>query len=166
MADLVTHLASALLPGVALRPDRAVLLSIGACLPDIVGRSPGLLAEALARVGLVPPLWLPTPFGIAHQPLGGMVLAALLAWALPERDRAAGVLLLAGGVLLHLALDVLQDHHGYGYYLLAPVDFGRYELGCMGSEATVPWAPWLAALTAVVWGVRLGWAWWRRRAEA
>jgi len=162
VADLVTHLASALIPGVALRPYRAVLLSIGTALPDVVGRSPGLLAEALDQAGIAAPVWLPTPFGIAHQPIGGVLLAALLAWLLPERERPLAVTLLSAGVLLHLALDVLQDHHGYGYYLLVPFDWGRYELGCIGSEATVPWAPWLALATVVVWGVRVGVAWRKR----
>lgn len=160
MADLVTHLASALIPGVALKPWQAVLLSLGASLPDIVGRSPGLLAEAAERLGANTPDWLPTPFGIAHQPIGGVLLAGLLAWLLPERHRPAGVALLCGGVLLHLALDVLQDHHGHGYFLLVPFDWGRYELGCIGSEATVPYAPWLALATVVIWAGRWVWERW------
>lgn len=163
MADLVTHLASALIPGVALRPDRAVLLGLGAAIPDLAGRTPGIVSEALAFAGIVSPEWVPTLFGLAHQPIGGALVAGLLAWTLPEEERPAGAGLLVCGVLLHLALDVLQDHHGYGYFLLVPFDYGRYELGCMGSEDTVLLAPWLALLTGLVWGARLGWAWWRDR---
>lgn len=155
MADLVTHLASALLPGVGLkRPDHAVLLALGAALPDLGGRAPGILAEILDSAGHTPPGWLPVPFGVLHQPVGGALFAILLAFLLPARDRPAGAGLLAGGVVLHLALDVLQHHHGFGYSLFVPFAFSRFELGWIGSEATVPWAPWLALATVLAWGVR------------
>lgn len=162
MADLVTHLASALIPGVALRPHRAVLLALGTAMPDVVGRVPGLMAEGVERLGGTQPPWLTHPFGIAHQPVGGVLLAALIAWILPARERPLATLLLCGGVLLHLGVDVLQDHHGFGYHLLFPFGTGRYELGCIGSEATVPWAPWLALASVGVWGIRLGLTRWRR----
>lgn len=162
MADLLTHIASALIPGVGFRrPIHAVLLSVGTALPDLGGRVPGILAEVLFAAGVQTPSWLPVPFGISHQPVGGVLIGALLAYLLPERERPAAAAALCGGVLLHLALDVLQDHHGYGYYLLVPFDFGRYELGCIGSEATVAWAPWLALASVLVWGVR-GLIAWRR----
>lgn len=165
MADLITHLASALIPGVGLRADRAVLLALGSALPDIGGRVPGLVAEAVELAGGHIPEVLYAPFGILHQPVGAGLAAVLLAFVLHPRDRSAGAALLVGGVALHLAVDVLQYHHGRGYFLLAPFHFGRFELGWIGAEATVPLAPWLALATLSVWGIRWALAWRRREAN-
>jgi uncharacterized membrane protein len=163
VADLVTHLATALIPGVGLRADRAVLLALGSALPDLGGRVPGLVAEALDLAGFAVPEAIYAPFGVLHQPLGASLLAVALAFVLDPRDRAVGAGLLVLGVALHLGLDVFQFHHGYGYFLLAPLSFQRFELGWMGAEATVPLAPWLALATAGVWAVRGVLAWRRRR---
>lgn len=160
MADLVTHLATALIPGVALPRAQAALLAAGVTLPDLGGRVPGLAREVLEALGLATADGLHVPFAVLHQPIGGVLAGVLLAWLLPQTERANAAFLLGLGVFLHLAVDVLQDHHGLGYHLLAPVHFGRFELGCIGSEATVPWAPWLALATALVWAAR--WAWQRR----
>ncbi|MFK7930372.1 MAG: metal-dependent hydrolase [Myxococcota bacterium] len=157
MADLVTHLASALIPGVALRADRAAALALGAALPDVGGRVPGLFIELLETLGLPHPGVAHVPFGILHQPAGALLTAVVLSFVVPEKDRPWTAGCLAIGVLGHLALDALQDHHGYGYFLLVPFEFSRYELGYIGSESTVPWAPWLALATALLWTVRWGW---------
>ncbi|TVQ93236.1 MAG: hypothetical protein EA397_05530 [Deltaproteobacteria bacterium] len=159
MPDLVTHLASALLPGVALRADRAVLLALGACLPDLGGRLPGLSLAGLRWLGL-PTFGLEKlPFGVLHQPVGSGLLALLVASMLPERDRALGLLLVLSGVMTHIGLDVLQDHRGHGHALLFPFSNRRFELGLFGPEATVPWVPAIVLVTAGLWGVR----WWRAR---
>lgn len=151
MADVVSHLASVLIPGVALRADRAALLALGVALPDIGGRVPGLMTEVVERFGgRVSAVW-HTPFAVLHQPVGALLFALLLAWVVPAKERPAAALAMAVGVLAHLGLDSLQDHHGFGYHLLVPFDYGRYEFACIGSEATVPWAPWLALLTAALW---------------
>jgi len=51
---------------------------------------------------------------------------------------------------LHLALDVLQSHHGAGYMLMFPLATGSFEFGWIGSEATVPFALPLSGLAALV----------------
>lgn len=162
MPDLVTHLASALIPGVALRPDRAVLLALGTAIPDLAGRVPGLGLVLLRRT-LLPQLGaLEVPFGVLHQPVGASLVAGILAYALPQEDRPAALGLLMTGIALHLALDLLQDHRGYGYALLFPLSSSRFEIGIIGPEATVPYAPLLVALTLILWGGR----WWLRRSRA
>lgn len=159
MPDLVTHLCSALLPGVGLRLDRAALLALGTALPDIGGRVPGIVLYGLGRLGVPIPDGIGLAFGVLHQPVGVSLLAAMLSFILPERERPAATVALVGGALLHLALDLLQDHRGFGYALLFPLSTVRYEIGLIAPEATVPWAPALALLTALVWAVRL----WRAR---
>ena len=160
MADLVTHLATALIPGVALPRARAALLATGVALPDLGGRVPGLAREGLESLGLATVDGMQVPFAVLHQPIGAVLAGLLLSWLLPQDKRVDAAFILGLGVLLHLAVDVLQDHHGLGYHLLAPLHFGRFELGCIGSEATVPWVPWLALATALLWAAR--WAWERR----
>lgn len=147
MADLVTHLAVALIPGVAFRLHHAALLALGAAFPDF-GRVPGLVADAVVRWVAVPE-WVVTPLSVLHHPVGAVLSCALLAQTL--EDRRIGLVLLLAGATSHFVLDVAQDHHGMGYPLLAPFSYARFELGWIGSEATVDLAPWLGGLTVGLW---------------
>jgi membrane-bound metal-dependent hydrolase YbcI (DUF457 family) len=153
MPDLVTHLASALLPGVALRRDRAALFALGSALPDLVGRVPGIALTAMASFGV--PQGLDRPLGVVHQPLGAVIAAALLAYALPERDRPIAALAISAGAILHVTLDAMQDYGGFGQALLYPLSAARFEWPLFGPEATVPLAPVLASAAAVAWGIRI-----------
>ncbi len=156
MADLVTHLCSALLPAAFLPRSRyVVVVAMGTLLPDLGSR---VVPIGLGRVfgSLLPDeAWY--PFGILHEPIALVLLCALISLVFLEEQRRAvfGALLL--GSALHLGLDVLQDHHGEGYYLLVPFSLGRFELEWIGSEATVYIAGPLGILTVVAWSVRLWW---------
>jgi membrane-bound metal-dependent hydrolase YbcI (DUF457 family) len=165
MPDLVTHLASALVPGAAMRLDRAALLALGTALPDLAGRVPGLFAGGLYVIGVPVPSGIEGPFGALHLPVGATLASLMLAFALPERDRPVGAALLTAGALMHLLLDVMQDHRGYGSPLFFPLSTVRIELGWFGPEATVPYAPAFAAVAAVAWGLRAWWASRRRGGE-
>ena len=146
MADLVTHVCTGLLPATLLWRRATVPLAIGTVLPDLSGRVPqmGLVAVGLDDDLPERLLWM---LDVAHTPVAQLCLVGLLAQAFRDRLQVGG--LLALGVGLHFALDVLQDHHGNGYYLLFPGTTARWEAGLIGSEATVPWAPWIAVLTLV-----------------
>ncbi|MFT7521118.1 MAG: membrane-bound metal-dependent hydrolase YbcI (DUF457 family) [Kiritimatiellia bacterium] len=157
MADLVTHLCSALLPKALIGGRHSAIFALGTAMPDVVARVPGL---ALALVlGDAAPEDLLRVVEIAHQPLGSALICCVCVWVLPQKERLSSLAWLVGGAWLHLALDLLQDHQGHGYYVFAPFSMFRFELGCVGSEATVQWAPWLALLTAAAWA----WRWWRNR---
>ncbi len=160
MADLVTHLATALLPG-ALVGRRIAAVALGTALPDLGARVAPMALEALQQRGLPVPDGLILAFGVLHEPLPLVLLCAVLAGAFAPGVRVPTLLGLWLGCGIHLALDVTQDHHGQGYFLLAPFHLGRYELGWIGSEATVDWAPGLAIATAAAWLAR--WAWLRKR---
>ena len=138
MADLVTHVCSGLLPAALVWPRAVVPLAIGTVLPDLSGRVPQMALVALDLDVVLPGrvLWM---LDVAHTPVAQALLVGLLAQAFRDRGRVAGWMLV--GVALHFALDVLQDHHGNGYYLLFPASVERWELGWIGSEATVAWAP-------------------------
>ncbi|MCO4745456.1 MAG: metal-dependent hydrolase [Proteobacteria bacterium] len=86
---------------------------------------------------------------VGHMPVGTALWCGLVAQAFADR-RAAFVWLLAGGAL-HYLLDILQDHDGVGYRLFWPVSPGRFELGWIGSEATVGVALPLLAATLLLW---------------
>jgi hypothetical protein len=151
VADLVTHLCSALLPGAFLRGRLLPLVAVGTALPDLFGRAVPLALEAAAGAGApVPPslLW---PWTALHEPFGWMAVGVALGAAFVEDDRRAAILALWSGCALHTLLDVLQHHHGAGYLLLAPLSAARFELGWIGSEVTVPLALPLAAVTVAAW---------------
>lgn len=163
MADLVTHLCTALLPGAFVRGRALGPVVLGVALPDLVARVPPLGLELLERLGVARiPDALLLPWGVYHEPVALLPACGLLALAFVPRDRAVALAGLLGGCALHLGLDVLQDHHGQGYFLLAPCALHRYELGLIGSEATVSVALPLAVTTSVTW---LTVGWWRRRRD-
>ena len=160
MPDLVTHLSSVLLPGaalVALLPEghrlrgTVALCALGTVLPDLTSRLPGLVLEVIAPVLFRAPAWVGTSLGVFHMPVGMLCVGIwLTALFVPEHRRRAAAAL-ATGMTLHLALDLLQDHHGFGYVLFWPFSGHMVELGCVGSEASVPWAPLWALLTLLAW---------------
>lgn len=158
MADLVTHLCSALLPGAWLRGRYLGAVVLGTALPDLVSRVPPLAMDLFEGLGWIdlPDVAL-MPWGVYHEPLPLVLTCGLVATWFIARDRAGVFLGLLGGCALHIGLDVLQDHHGEGYFLCAPLSLTRFELGWIGSEATVVVAPWLALATALAWG----WRWHR-----
>lgn len=157
VADLITHLATALLPAAFFPRVRYVgVVALGAALPDLLARVPPLALEVVHYHLFAIPEVLFMPWGALHEPVPLALCCFLLSRLfVAEQRRAAGVWL-GVGCLLHVALDVLQDHHGEGYFLLFPLSTERYELGLIGSEATIHIALPLAFATMVVWGGR----WW------
>jgi hypothetical protein len=151
VADLVTHLAVVLLPAGIARWRLAPVAAFGAALPDLLGRAVPLGLERLYAAGAPVPMALLWPWSSLHEPLGWALASTLFATAFVERDRRRVLLAAWLGGAAHTALDVLQDHRGEGYLLLVPLSSARFELGWIGSEATVAWAEPLAAWTAVAW---------------
>lgn len=144
MADLVTHACLGALIALPFGRGRVAMAAMGAVLPDLVSRVPSL---ALELVGLAPEWVLDLAF-VGHVPLGTVLWCGLFAQAFAERGRAFAWL--GVGALTHYGLDLLQDHHGVGYQLAVPLSGVRFELGWIGSEATVGLAPWLLALTLLL----------------
>ena len=132
---------------------------VGTVLPDLSSRVPTMLLDALVRGGAPIPIQAMYPFAVFHMPIGNLALCALLAFLFrrDQRLRVFGWLWLGSG--FHFALDMLQAHHGQGYYMLFPFTTATSELGLFGSEATIPWAPVTVGVTAAVWGWRV----WRHR---
>ena len=161
MPDPLTHLCTALLPKALIGGRHTGAFAIGVALPDMLSRVPSMLIERAIVAGAPLPIWAPHPFSVIHQPLGAAATCVLVATLFREDDRRAVLGWLLGGAALHFFADVLQFHHGVGYHLFYPLSTDRFELGWIGSESTVPLAPWLAVLTALAWVGR--WAWDRRR---
>ena len=158
MADLVTHMATGFLVKAATRKGHTATLVLGTVLPDLVARAPGLVFARLREAGApIPETFVHAP-QVAHMPLGMLALGTVLALLFHEPDRLAAWKNLVGGLFLHLALDLCQDHMGVGYMLAYPFSTWDFELRWLGSEATVLWAPWLGPLSVGLW-------WWRRPRE-
>lgn len=152
MADLVTHVCTGLLPAAVFFPRAVVPLAVGTVLPDLTGRVPQM---GLMLLDIRLPNRLLWALDVAHTPIAQTLLALALGQLLVDGQRTRGTAWLLVGVALHFALDVLQDHHGNGYYVAFPFSLHRFELGWIGSEATVDWAPWVLLVTCVVGAGRL-----------
>ena len=86
--------------------------------------------------------------------MGLVLLAFLTCFLFQETVRASVFWNLLGGMALHLGLDLLQSHHGAGYLLGFPFSDFAWELGAIGSEATVGWAIPLSLLAWFVYRYR------------
>ena len=150
MADLVTHVAAGvLLKAVTSRTHVAVFVA-GTMLPDLLSRLPSMICSA-ARVVIDVPSLLIYGWDPLHTP-AGMLLSAYAISLLFVAEQRVGVFWnLLGGMMLHMVIDLLQSHLGVGYPLLFPFSTRAFELGLIGSEATVPLALPLALLAAWVW---------------
>ncbi|MFT5686485.1 MAG: hypothetical protein ACI8RZ_007441 [Myxococcota bacterium] len=150
MADLVTHAAVGLLIKATTSRRHAAVFVAGTLLPDLLSRLPSMVCSA-ARVVVEVPSLLIYGWDPLHTP-AGMLLSSYAISLLFTADQRRGVFLnLLGGMLLHMAVDLLQSHLGVGYPLLFPFSTRAFELGLIGSEATVPLAIPLAALAVFVW---------------
>ncbi len=154
MADLITHLCTALLPTAFVRTRLTIPLTIGVVLPDAAARVPPMAMAWLRRAGVGIPQSFSLAFDALHTPAALLALSVLVAWCFRPDERKLAFIGLFGGSLLHLAVDVLQDHHGMSYHLLFPFSLTRWELGWIGSEDTVLIAGPLAIATAAAWGWR------------
>ncbi len=156
MADLVTHIGLAfLVKGLTRKPHTASFV-LGNVLPDLGGRAIGMGLTLLVHQGAPVPEDLIFGFGVLHLPLGILALCGLLALPFRRDLRRSVFLNLLGGCFLHLALDLLQRHTGTGYPLLFPFTTWHWELGLIGSEATVPVSVPLLLAGAGLWWRRVG----------
>ena len=155
MADLVTHACVLLLPAAFLPHTRYLPLLVGgALLPDVMGRGPSILSSALWDAGVVLPERWVSGLSILHEPLPLLLMVVCLSLSFVPRQRLRAALAMGVGVASHLALDLMQDHHGVGYYVWAPLARGRFELGWFAPDATVALAPWLALSCGLCWLLR------------
>jgi len=161
VADVVTHLCSGLLvqavapPGAARR--WAPVFVAGAVLPDLLSRAPAeLFGLVHSHIAPMPPLLL-YGWNPLHLPSGILLYSLIIALLFPQGERRAALAALLGGAVLHVLIDLTQRHVGLGYPLLVPFSSADFELGLIGSEATVGWAPWIAGATAAAWLLRRWW---------
>jgi hypothetical protein len=134
-------------------PFTAALVA-GTVLPDLGARVPSMGFSALAKAGADVPPEIPYAFEVLHMPLGMLLMCWIIACFFTAEQRRPVFLNLLAGCFLHLALDLTQDHLGVGYLLGFPFSTADFELGWMGSEATVLLAPVFAACALGLWWVR------------
>jgi hypothetical protein len=151
VADLITHGCVAFLAK-APTPRRHVAAFVaGTMLPDLVSRVPSAALSRFGReVAPIDPMFIYW-WDVLHLPVGMFGLAFTLAQLFPAAERRAIFWNLFGGMLLHLAIDVMQSHLSSGYLLLWPFSTMGFELRWMGSEDSVFLVPFLVPLTWAVW---------------
>lgn len=155
MPDPLFHLCTALLPKALFGPRHTGAFVLGSLLPDLGSRLPGLALERLAVLGVPVPELLLNLWGVLHVPTGAGLAAVILAYAFHESERNAALAWIVSGVAIHLAVDTLQFHLDGGYPLLFPFSLRNFQIGVMGSEATVPWSAPLALISLVAWSIRI-----------
>lgn len=158
MPDLLTHACTGLLLKAATGGRHVGATVLGTALPDLTSRVPIMGIDLLIRLGVPIPIEVMYPWAVLHMPIANVAACGLVALPFREDQRADVFLWLLVGSALHFLADVFQAHHGEGYFLLFPLTTNTYELGLIGSETTVLYAPALIVLTVVAWAARLGWA--------
>ena len=154
MADLLTHGAAAVLLKSGLRGRFIPVFVLGTVMPDLCSRVPAI-SLGYVHVHMTPiPSFLTHGWQPMHHPVGLVLLAFLTSFLFREAVRTSVFWNLIGGMALHLGLDLLQSHHGAGYLLGFPFSDFAWELGVMGSEATVGWAIPLSLLAWFVYRKR------------
>ena len=156
MADLITHMACGLVVKGATRGRYTGALVAGCVLPDLGARVPAMGFSAMAKGGVPIPPEIPYAFEVLHMPIGMLLMCLIVALCFVPEQRSGIFLNLLGGCLLHLGVDLMQDHLGVGYLLAFPFSTWDFELGWMGSEASVHLAPAIGAAALAFW-------WWRMR---
>ena len=152
MADLLTHVAAAFLVKGLTRRRYASAFVFGTLAPDLCARVPSIgLQLARDLVGFELPDWVVYAVGVMHLPVGMLLLSWLLALLTQEEQRRLVFWNVLGGMALHMAIDLLQDHQTVGYILFFPVASFPFELGWFGTEASLWVAGPLALLSAWIW---------------
>jgi hypothetical protein len=147
--------AAFLVKAVSRGPEVPVFV-LGSLLPDLVSRVPAAAALFVNQHFFpVPAFWVYfwNPF---HLPLGILLTCCGVSFLFPQQRRATVLPQLLAAGALHLLLDVLQRHTGLGYMLLYPFSTRDFEVGIIGSEASVGLAPFLLILVAALWRWRRG----------
>ncbi len=142
MADLLTHYVSGRLAGAWLRdPRSALLLGLGALVPDLVGKPLGL------------PPFAPDLVSTPSHTVAGLVFACWgLALLFEEGARRRAFALLYAGSLLHVALDALKDYLGRGAVIPAhPFWLHAWEGGCYRSEDVLVFLPGDVGALLLLW---------------
>ena len=159
MADLITHACVAVLFKAITGGGRVRTFVAGTLLPDVLARVPAMGLGLVHRhveglPDIVRSMWMPL-----HLPVGMIPAAYVLSLLFEEAERPAVFRALLGGMMLHLAVDLLQRHYTPGYRIFFPLWPQGIELGLIGSEDTIWAAPFLVVLAALAW-------WWRSRRAA
>lgn len=160
MADLLSHaLLAHALGRSRLSPASLGWLVTGSLMPDVVNRAPLFAMQRFIEPSaayLAGPIRdLHTGLLVLHTPALGLVLAAIVALALPRRllpppGRLGVFGLLGGGALLHVLTDLVQRHPLPTYRLLYPWSAETFELGLVSSTASIKALPLLIALCVAV----------------
>ena len=138
MADLVSHVALAAIIRSRFRRRYGLWFFLaGAILPDIFSRLPAMVfSEIDQRVVPIHGI-LVVGWEVCHQPVGMLLVSMIVALLFVQNLRTTIFFNLYGGMMLHLATDMFQNHQGLGYMLGFPFSNSMFELGLIGTEASV-----------------------------
>lgn len=141
MADLLTHYATGRLVGLGIHPRHALLLGVGALVPDLLGKPLGALP------------FLPDSIEAPSHSLPGLFFACWgLSLLFAEGTRSRAFALFLGGSLLHVAVDGLKDYLGRGAIVpFHPLWLGAWECGCYRTEDVFLFIPADLGILLLAW---------------
>ncbi len=147
MPDLLTHYTAAyfLTRSSAFSRFRS-LFYLGTILPDIISRPIYILVPKLAVYTVA-----------MHTPVFLLFLSLFLTEFFQNDIKKNARNYLFMGILLHLALDLLQKHLVGGYFWFFPFSWKTFEIGLFWPEAPLQFAPvWvlLILLTEAIYYIR------------
>ena len=155
VADLLTHIGTGLLFKAGTGGRHTAVFVLGNALPDLMRSIPVMGVDRLIRFAHIPvPKEAMYPWAVLHMPIGMLFSSYLLCWLFAQKVRYRVCAWLFAGMSLHLTMDLFQDHHGQGYFLLYPFSNWTFEFGLYGPEETVQFGPWLFGISIVAWCVR------------
>ena len=139
MPDLITHLCTAQIARRMFRRISFPLLALGVILPDLLSRPVHILFPAT--------YWFVVPL---HSPLVCLCYCAAISMLFSRRIRSACFLALCAGVVLHLAVDALQDQVEPTYFWLFPFSWKSWWVGLFWPEQALYFLPVTIILTALI----------------
>lgn len=128
MPDLLTH-SLAVYPLKHKYPKFISIILLGAVLPDVVARIPGILFPHQSTIS-----WFQVSL---HTPVSLLLISLLLSFFFSEKQRRTIFFWLLTGVAIHLFLDLFQKSLLVGYFWLFPFSFKSFWIPLIWPNDTV-----------------------------
>lgn len=139
--DLLTHTLAVFPFRYKFKRFISVIL-LGAILPDIFARIPGVLFPYRAAIS-----WAQS---VLHSPIALIFICLLVSFFFPEKIRKTVFLFLLLGIFSHLFLDLFQKTLTYGYLWFFPFSFVSFSIPLIWPNDTIFLTPFFIFLNIIL----------------